>query len=100
MLQVQSAGLGHWFDAGDWLQGTNKDAPSVSFGKAGDIQAIVDAIDEINIGVSGRAEEDLVARRAACGGVGGRIVRTQIGFDLDDSSGEYMSFLFANKELP
>ena len=45
---------------------------------------MVDAVDEIDVGVAGRAEHDLGARGEAFGGVGGEVVRAEVGFHFHD----------------
>ena len=49
-----------------------------------DVQAVVHAIDQVDIGMTGRAEHDLGARGAAASRVGGKVVRAQIRLGLDD----------------
>ena len=46
------------------------------------------AVDEINVGVAGRAEQDGVTSSIAGGGVRGGIVGSEVGFDFDDAGGE------------
>ena len=45
-------------------------------------------VDEIDVGVAGRSEQDRGAGRVAGGGVSGGIVLSEIGFDFDDAGGE------------
>ena len=53
--------LGHLFDSGEWLKGAEKNASGVAFGLAGDVQAVVIAVDEVDIGMARGAEKDGVA---------------------------------------
>jgi len=46
------------------------------------------AVDEINVGVPGRSEENGVAGGTAGSGVSGRIVDSEVGFDFDDAGDE------------
>jgi hypothetical protein len=46
------------------------------------------SVDEIDVGVAGRAEENGVARGESAIGVGGRVVEAEVGFGFDDASGE------------
>lgn len=46
------------------------------------------AVDEIDVGVTGRAEKYGIAQGSTCGGVSSRIVDAEVGFDLDDTSGQ------------
>ena len=46
------------------------------------------AVDEVDVGVAGRAEKHGIAQGSASGGVSSRIVNAEVGFDLDDTSGQ------------
>lgn len=79
---------GHLLDAGKWFEGAEKDAPRTSHGLAGNIQAIVIAIDEVNVGVAGWSENHGVSWRVACGGVGGWVINPQVGFNFNYAGSE------------
>jgi hypothetical protein len=49
--------------------------------------------------VTGRAEQDSVAQGAACGGVRGSIVSTEINFNLNDATGELRGLGVADQDL-
>jgi hypothetical protein len=58
------------------------------------------SVDEIDVGVSGRTEENCVAGGASGGGMGGGIVFSEVCFDLDDSAGEKFFALTADEDFP
>ena len=55
---------------------------------ATDVGAVVIAVDEIDVGVAGRTEENRVARGLAVVGMGAGIDGAEVGFGFDDASGE------------
>jgi hypothetical protein len=59
----------------------------------------VHSVDEIDVGVAGRAEEDGVAGSLSRGGVGGGIVLSEVGFDLDDASRKALGSSSANENF-
>ena len=71
---LDASRLRHPLEACHWLQSAEQDASGHAVGKAGDIQAVVIAVDEVDLGAAGRAEENSVARRLPCRGVCSRIV--------------------------
>ena len=71
-----------------WLQGAEQQGPGIARGQAGDVEAIVVAVDEVDVGVAGGSEENLVAGGLAAGGVGGIVVGTEIGLEFDDAPRE------------
>ena len=98
-MNIEAASLGHFFYAGERFEGAEQDASGAAFGFAGDVEAVVVAVDEIDVGVAGWAEEDGIAGGEAGGGVGGGIVLAEIGFDFDDAGGEGGSAAFTNQHL-
>ena len=83
-----SASVGHLFDAKERFEGAKEYAAGFAFALAGDVQAVVIAVDEVNVGVAGRAEEHGIAGGIAGGGVGSGIVLSEVSFDFDDAGGE------------
>ena len=81
----------HASEAGDGFEGADEDAAGMAFDFATNVHAVVTAIDGVNIGVSGGAEENEVARGGTAmrmgGWIGRGVVGTEVGFDFDDSSG-------------
>lgn len=100
---VKAAVADHLLDSRDWLQGTNEHATGLAFGFAGDVHAEVAAVDGVDVGVTGVAEEDFVARSGATMGVGsgvdGVVVGAKVGFDLDDAAGDYALIGLVNQDL-
>ena len=80
--------LGHFFDSAERFQSAKENASGATFGLAGDIETVVIAVDEVDISVAGRAEEDGVAQGWSGGGVGGGVFNAEVGFDFDDAAGE------------
>ena len=85
---------GHLGKAEKGLKGAQKDAPGQACGLAGDVHAEVAAVDGIDIGVSGGAEEGAVARGGAAmgvgGGVGRQMVRAKVGLGFHDAASEVL----------
>jgi len=81
----------HLIEAGHWLQRAYQNASAMAYALAGNIHAGVHSIDEINVSMPRRSEEHLVPWRGAAirvrRGIGGSLVRSQVGFDFDDASG-------------
>jgi hypothetical protein len=94
-----ASSFGHPVNAGERFEGADQDASGLAFGFAGDIEAVVIAIDEIDIGVTGRAEEDGVAGGASDGGVGRGVVCAEISFHFDDAAREVNLLVGADEEF-
>lgn len=73
--------------AGDAFDGADEDAAGGAVGFGDEIEALVDAVDEIDVGAAGRAEDDLGAGGDAAGGVGGFVIEAEVGFGFDDGGG-------------
>lgn len=58
---------------------------------ADDVEHVVHAVDEIDIGVAGGAEHDFRAIGAAFGGVAGEVVRTDVGFSFHDAGAKLVA---------
>jgi hypothetical protein len=86
--KIAWAGHGDSVDAEERFKGAEKNTSGLAFALTGDIQAVVIAVDEINVSVAGRAEEDGVARGMAGGGVSGGIIGAEVGLDFDDAPGK------------
>jgi hypothetical protein len=93
------AGAGHLVDAGERLEGAKEDAAGFAIRLAGDVEAIVIAVDEVNVGVARRAEKNGGSSGVAGGGVRGEIVFAEIGFDLDDAGGKMEWAIVAKKDF-
>ena len=62
----------------------NRTPPASPSGRQETLKQIMVAVDEVHISQARRTEEHEIARRAAAGGMGGRIVLTQVGFHFHD----------------
>lgn len=89
---LKAAVVGHAVETCERFEGAEQDAAAAALYFAGEIHAVVAAVDEVEIGVAGRTEENAVAPGGAAmrmgRGVGARIVRAEVSFDLDDAAGE------------
>jgi len=91
--------VGHFVDAGERLEGADQDGASFAFGLTGDIEAIVIAVDEVDVGVPGRSEKNGGAGGVAGGGVGGGIEFSEVGFNFDDAGREVEGTVVAEENL-
>jgi hypothetical protein len=87
-MQFEAAGLGHFLDTRERFQGTKQDASRQTLRLAGHIQAVVIAIDEVDIGMTRRTEDHCIAQSLAGCGVCGGISLAQISFDFDNPGGQ------------
>ena len=71
----------------------------MAFWLAGNVQTIVVSVNEVDIGVAGRAKKYGVTESASGRSVGCRILFAKIGFDFDDAGGEVGVRSFANQDL-
>lgn len=96
MLQIDREGAGKFSgavggetEACNWFYGADEDAAGGARGFGDDVEAVVDAIRKIDIGVTGGAEYNAGAGGDAGCGVGGEVGLTEIaldvGFGFDDS---------------
>lgn len=63
------------------------------------VKAPVHPIDEIHVCAAGRSEHSRIARSFPSRGVGGQIVRAQVGFGFDDPSDFYVLFPCVYQQL-
>jgi len=83
----------HGFLAQDGLQCADEDAAGHAFRFAGDVDAVVHAIDEVDVRMTGRPEHDPIslgnaAKAVGCGVGGVGDVRPEISFHLNDAPGQ------------
>lgn len=88
LSRAQATRLRHGAYSGKRFQRSDEHASRFACRFAGDVQAIMRAVDKVDVGVAGRSEEDCVARCLPCRGVRGEVTGAEVGFDLDDASGE------------
>lgn len=62
------------------------------------VQALVHAIDEINVGIAGRSEHDSGALGQAARGMGGDVGKAEIGFGFDNHAGGFSMQQHAAKQ--
>jgi hypothetical protein len=86
--QRDSAGARHFFKTEEGFESAEKNRSRFAFAFTGDVEAIVIAVDKVNVGKAGRTEEDRIASCVAGGGVGGGIVGSEVSLDFDDAGCE------------
>ena len=69
------------------LERPHQDAARRSLRFANQIEALVHPVDEIDVSVAGRAEDDARTRGDSAGGVRGEIVASGVSFGLDNDAG-------------
>ena len=90
----------HRFDSLERFHGPEKHSTRDSIGETGNIQAVVISIDEINIGVTGRAKQDGIAAGEAGEGMSRGVSRSQVSLDLHDARREKILAVAADENLP
>lgn len=73
--------------ARDAFDGADEDAAGGAVGFGDEIEALVDAVDEVDVGAAWRPEDDTRAGRESTGGVGGFVIEAEVGFGFDDGGG-------------
>jgi len=71
----------------DRFEGANQDASSSAGRFADQVEALIHPVNEVNVGVAGRPEDDLGARGDAACRVGGLVVCAEVGFGFDNDAG-------------
>src|SRR4051794_38363011 len=82
------------------FRGTQEDRVRVASGPADGIEHRVDAVDQIDVGVSGLAVHHLGPRGAASAGMAGEIVLADVRLRLDDPAGARLAPLATDEEAP
>jgi len=85
-LQLYFSRSRHFLCAEERFERAEEDRSGLAFRLTGNIQAVVIAVDEIDVGVAGWAEENGGAGGIASSGVGGGIGFSEIGLNLDDAA--------------
>lgn len=91
--------MGHGLDAVDGGDGANEDSASFAKEMGGCVDAVVHAVDEVDVGSAGWAEEGEVVGGEAAVGVGGGVGEAEVGFDLGDAAGKTLAVEIADEEL-
>src|SRR4029453_7583280 len=80
--------------AGDAVEPADQHGAGLTVALGDDVDAVVHAVGEVDVGVAGVAEHDGVARRApALAAVRGGVVR--VGLDLDDAAAQDLAVALA-----
>jgi len=95
----KAAEIGHGFEAVDWVEGSDEDSAGFAGKMRGDVETVVHAVDEVDIDVSGWAEEYCVPGSEAASCVGCRVDEAEVGFDFGDAGGEAFALQVADEEL-
>lgn len=80
-------GAGEAAGPGDAHNAPDQDAAGGAIGFGDEVQALVHAVNEVDVGAAGRSEDDAGSGCDASGGMGGFVVSSQVGFDFDDRGG-------------
>jgi hypothetical protein len=95
----KAAEIGHGFEAVDWIECSDEDSAGFAGKMRGDVETVVHAVDEVDIYVSGWAEEYCVAGSEAAGCVRCRVDEAEVGFDFGDAGGEALALEIADEEF-
>lgn len=76
----------HDLQSAERFKGAKEYATGNAIGLTGDVQALMHAVDEVDIRMAGRAEEYGVTRGSACGGVGSGVVLPEISLGFDNAA--------------
>ncbi len=98
-LQFDSSGASHFYQANQRFESAEKDGAGLAFPLARNVEAIVIAVDEINVGVAGRAEQDGGAGGVAGGGVGRGIALSEVGLNFDDAGRQERLLAVTHQDL-
>lgn len=91
--------MGHGLDAIDGGDGADEDSAGFAGEMGGCVEAVVHAVDEVDVGAAGWAEEGEVVGGEAAVGVGGGVGEAEVGLDLDDASGEALAVEIADEKF-
>jgi len=91
--------VGHGLDAVDGGDGADEDSAGFAGEMGGCVEAVVHAVDEVDVGAAGWAEEGEVIGGEAAVGVRGGVGEAEVGFDLGDAAGEALAVEIADEEF-
>ena len=91
--------VGHGLDAVDGGDGADEDSAGLAGEVGGGVEAIVHAVDEVDVGAAGWAEEGEIIGGEAAVGVGGRVGEAEVGLDLGNAAGEALAVEIADEEF-
>ena len=81
------------------LESANEDAAGLALRLTGDVQTGIHAVDEVDVRMAGRSEEDLSTRCAACSGVSGGVIDAEVSLRFDDAADEPLAVGGVDKKL-
>jgi hypothetical protein len=85
-------------DAGDWFQRADEHRRRPSFRFGDDVEAMVDAVDEVDVGATRGSEHGRGARRATGTSVAGPVCWPRIGLGLHDAPDAHDAILVTHHE--
>lgn len=83
---------GHLLDAINGFEGADENAAGDAVGFGNDVEAFVDAVVQVDIGMARRTKNDSGARRDADGAVGGQVAGAEVSFGFDDDAGGFAMY--------
>src|SRR6185295_1903887 len=84
-LLAHRPAAGHALDPEARLERPYQHGPRLAVAAGDDVEAVVDSIDEVDVGVARRTEHHGVARRGSGPGVARGVLGSAVGLDLDDA---------------
>jgi hypothetical protein len=91
--------VGHGLDAVDGGDGADEDSACFAGEMGGCVDAVVHAVDEVDVGAAGWSEEGKVVGGESAVGVGGWVGKAEVGLDLGDAADEALAVEIADEEL-
>ena len=91
--------MGHSLDAVDGGDSADEDSAGFAGEMGGCVKAVVHAVDEVDVGATGWAEEGSVVGGEAAEGVRGWVGEAEVGLDLGDAAREALAVEIADEEL-
>jgi len=87
----------HLLNSSERLEGAKQNSSSFSVRKTTYVEAVVVAVDEVDVRNPRRAKQDSIAGGSSAGGMSGGIIQAEIGLDFHDPRGQAL-FAFAAQE--
>ena len=98
-IGCKASEVGHGLDAVDGGDGADEYSASLAGEMGGGVEAVVHAVDEVDVGAAGWAEEGEVIGGEAAIGVRGGVGEAEVGLDLGDAAGEALAVEIADEEF-
>lgn len=77
----------HFFDAGNRFERANENAAGLTFSISHHIEALVHAVNEVDISAAGRSEQDPRALGITPRGVSSQVVEAEVGLGFNNHAG-------------